>query len=194
MTAQPAKRINNRIEPLLDAAAKLFAQKGYRETTIRDISKTIGMLPGSVYYHFPSKQAILLAVYEKGVERITEQVKDSIDGVIDPWERLSLALQAHLETLLDQSDYARVMIRVLPDNVPDAADELTAMRDDYEKLFKKLVKDLPVSKKVDRKALRFMLLGAANWAQVWYKPGQNTPAQLGLRFVNFLKTNLGDNP
>lgn len=192
MTAQPAKRINNRIEPLLDAAAKLFAQKGYRETTIRDISKTIGMLPGSVYYHFPSKQAILLAVYEKGVERITEQVKDRIDGINDPWERLTLALQAHLETLLDQSDYARVMIRVLPDNVPHAADELTAMRDGYEKLFKKLVKDLPVSKKVDRKTLRFMLLGAANWTQVWYKPGQNTPAQLGLRFVNFLKTNLAD--
>jgi AcrR family transcriptional regulator len=48
-------------------AASLFAQRGYAATSMRDIALGVKMLPGSVYYHFASKEELLVAVYEAGV-------------------------------------------------------------------------------------------------------------------------------
>ena len=58
-----AGRSHNRLQAVLDAGAKLFATKGYKATTMRDIASEAGMLPGSLYYHFESKQDLLLEIY-----------------------------------------------------------------------------------------------------------------------------------
>jgi AcrR family transcriptional regulator len=182
-----AQRVNNRVIPLLDAAASLFAGNGYRETTIRDIATAVDMLPGSVYYHFASKQALLLAVYEEGVKRISNRIDDAIAAEIDPWQRLGKATEAHLETILDQSDYASVMIRVLPHHVPDIEADLIRLRSAYEDRFVQLVAALPLSEKVDRRLLRLMLLGAANWAQFWYRTDSTPVQDIANAFMDFLR-------
>ena len=182
-----AQRINNRIGALLDAAAKLFAAKGYRETTIRDIATAVDMLPGSVYYHFASKQELLLAIYEEGVSRISSRLDEAIAGETDPWKRLGKATEAHLETILDQSDYASVMIRVMPDQVPDIESELIRLRSQYEDRFVKLVDALPLQANVDRRLLRLMLLGASNWTQIWYRTDSAPVSDIAKAFIDFLR-------
>ena len=184
---QPRSRSNNRLEVLLDASAQCFAEKGYRETTIRDISESIDMLPGSVYYHFSSKHALLLAVYKVGVERIEERIEAALESSTDPWQRLEAVAVAHLEAVLDQSDYARVIIRVLPDHVPEVRKELTRLRDRYEKHFRNAIDDLKLRKSVDRRILRLFLLGALNWTQSWYRTGPSDPRDVARTFMRLLK-------
>ena len=185
VTSTKRQRSHNRVQPLLDSAARLFAERGYRETTIRDIAAAIDMLPGSVYYHFASKQELLLAVYAVGVTNITQRVEAAAAACANagPWARLEAAVIAHLETILDQSDYARVMIGVTPDKVPDIAAELRDLRDQYEISFAAFVDALPVARNVDRKMLRLMLLGAINSSQIWYRVGQQTPKEIGKSFI-----------
>ncbi|HEY6622060.1 MAG TPA: TetR/AcrR family transcriptional regulator [Steroidobacteraceae bacterium] len=185
--AKGSPRSHNRIQPLLDAAAKHFADKGFRETTIRDISKSIGMLPGSVYYHFPSKERLLLAVYETGVIRVTARVEQASMMARTPWDRLERAITAHLNTVLDNSDYARVIIRVWPDQVPQLSQKLTRLRDRYESLFVGLISDLPVASNVNRSMFRLMLLGAMNWSQVWYRPSVDTPNKIAKEFLKMIR-------
>ena len=179
---------NNRLQQLLDAAASHFAANGYRETTIRGISGSIEMLPGSVYYHFPSKHELLLAVYEEGVRRMLLRI-ESAPGIAakDPWKRVEATLVAHLDAILDQSDYARVLISVRPDQVPEVATELRALRDQYESQFAQTIDSLPLPRGTDKRLLRLMLIGAANWAQIWYDPQGQSPAQIGKTFVNLLR-------
>lgn len=189
--ARPRKR-NSRLDLLLDAAASHFAAKGYRETTIREISNSIGMLPGSVYYHFPSKHELLLAVYEEGVRRMLERVQDASGGASDdPWQRVEATLVAHLDAILDQSDYARVLISVRPDQVPEVSKELRALRDRYEAHLRAQIEALPLPRGTDRHLLRLMLIGAANWAQTWYRPGGQSPSEIARAFVDFLRKPLG---
>ncbi len=171
-----------------------FAAKGYRETTIREISNAIGMLPGSVYYHFPSKHELLLAVYEEGVRRMLEQLEEAHDANEDPWRQVERTLVAHLEAILDQSDYARVLISVRPEHVPEVSAALRKLRDRYERHFRDLVEALPLPPSTDRGLLRLMLIGAANWSQIWYRPGGRSPAEIGAAFVGFLRKPLDSRP
>ena len=185
--ARAAPRSHNRLPQILDEAARLFREKGFQATSVRDIVRAVDMLPGSLYYHFAAKEDLLLAVYEEGVRRITDSVTRAVDGRRDPWERLEAACIGHLEALLQESDYAQVVIRVRPSDAPSVAADLTKMRDGYEALFNDLIAALPLERGVDRRSLKMMLMGAMNWSQTWYQPGRTTPAAIAKRFVALLK-------
>jgi AcrR family transcriptional regulator len=183
-------RADNRLPLILDEAARLFRAQGFHGTSVRDIVRAVDMLPGSLYYHFPTKEALLAAVYAEGVRRISEAVASAVAGRDDPWERLEAACIAHLEALLQESDYAQVVIRVLPADAPTVAAELVRLRDDYERRWVELVQDLPLARGVDRRSLRLMLLGALNWSQTWYREGRDSPRTIAKRFVQLLRTPL----
>jgi AcrR family transcriptional regulator len=191
-TARPARvpRADNRLPQILDEAARLFAAEGFHGTSVRDIVRAVDMLPGSLYYHFATKEALLAAVYAEGVRRISEAVKAAIAGERDPWERLEVACVAHLEGLLNAGDYAQVVIRVRPADAPSVAGELVKRRDEYETLFVDLVQALPLARGVDRRSVRLMLLGALNWSQTWYRPGRDSPRTIARRFVSLLREQL----
>jgi AcrR family transcriptional regulator len=130
------------------------------------------MLSGSIYYHFSSKQEMLLAVYAEGARRIGELVDAAIVREIDPWKRLEAASAAHLNALhITHRDYAQVMIRTLPQEADGIDGQLRDIRRDYEARFRRLVDALALPPDVDRHYLRLMLIGALNWSHVWYKPG-----------------------
>ena len=188
-TARPASapRSDNRLPQILDAAARLFREKGYGYASMRDIASLAGMLPGSLYYHFASKEELLVAVYAEGVRRIKEAVGPALSAQADPWSRLEAVCAAHLEALLEDSDYGQVVIRVRPDDAPEVQARLVALRDEYERTFSQAIDALPLPPRTDRRALKLMLLGALNWSQTWYRSGRDSPQLLARRFVRLLK-------
>jgi AcrR family transcriptional regulator len=192
MPAARIPRADNRLPLILDEAARLFAAQGFHGASVRDIVRAIDMLPGSLYYHFATKEALLAAVYAEGVRRISDSVERAVAGKRGPWERLEAACVAHLEGLLSAGDYAQVVIRVRPDDAPSVAGELVKRRDAYERLFVELVQALPLARSVDRRSLRLMLLGALNWSQTWYHPGRDSPRTIARRFVSLLREQLDE--
>ena len=189
-----APRADNRLPLILDAAAQLFRTQGFAGTSVRDIVRAVGMLPGSLYYHFAAKEDLLAEVYAEGVRRISARVRAAIERHDEPWARLEAACVAHLEAILEDDDYAQVVIRVRPADVPAAKARLTALRDEYEAIFTRLVAGLPLPRGVDRRTLRLMLLGALNWSQTWYHPGRDTPRTIARRFVALLRAPLAQEP
>jgi TetR/AcrR family transcriptional regulator, cholesterol catabolism regulator len=169
LAATNAKRQANRGPALLDAAASRFAEQGYHATTMRDLAIATAMTPGAIYFHVATKQALLLAVYEEGVRRILERVDAALSDEIRPWERLRKATLAHLEAILDSSAYARVVIRILPSDVPDVSGELKTLRERYEGRFRSLFDALALPSGCDVSLARLFLLGALNWTPVWYR-------------------------
>ncbi len=182
-----APRSDNRLPLLLDEAARLFAKQGFHGTSIRDIVRAVDMLPGSLYYHFAAKEDVLAAVYEEGVRRISARVAAAIAERTDPWQRLEAACVAHLEALLEESDYAQVVIRVRPADAPAIAGHLVSLRDRYERVFTELVGALPLRPGTDRRFARLMLLGALNWSQTWYRPQRDDARSIARSFVALLR-------
>jgi AcrR family transcriptional regulator len=173
----------NRRQALLDASAALFSQRGFDNTTLRDIAAASGLLPGSIYCHFPSKDEIYLAVQRQGLQHLAAAVESAIQDVAEPWARLEAACIAHLTVVLGDSDYAAATVN--PAALPGEriAEQIAALRDEYEKIFRQLVDDLHVPPGTNRKYLRLALLGSLNWTRSWYRPGRDTPARLAVEIV-----------
>ena len=111
-----------------------------------------------------------------------------MDKKTDPWDRLEAACVAHLESILRDDDYAQVVVRVRPADVPVVHRSLIDLRNQYEALFDGLVRDLPLGRNADRGALRLMLMGAMNWSQTWYRPeGRLNPRAIARRFIALLR-------
>jgi len=90
MPALRAPRADNRLPQILDAAARLFRAQGFQGTSVRDIVRAVDMLPGSLYYHFATKEELLAEVYAEGVRRISARVSAAIGPLADPgrgWRR-----------------------------------------------------------------------------------------------------------
>jgi TetR/AcrR family transcriptional regulator, cholesterol catabolism regulator len=187
------RRAHSRLPQLLDEAARAFAQRGFAAASVREIVGPIGMLPGSLYCHFETKEALLVAVYEEGVARISAAVDAAVAPLTEPWGRLEAAAVAHLRSLLDQTDYSQVVIRIHPSDAPAVARALTELRNRYESRWATLVSALPLERGVDRSELRLFLMGALNWSQTWFhEGGASAPDRIARRFVGLMKASVAD--
>jgi TetR/AcrR family transcriptional regulator, cholesterol catabolism regulator len=174
-------------EKLLAISARRFAKGGFEATSMRDIAGEAGMLAGSMYYHFPSKNELIAAVYEAGVSEIEAAVDAAVARAHAPWTRLEAACAAHLGSLLSDRAHAAVMTADLGRLDPRLRRRLVVMRDGYEKRFIELVAALPLPAATDRSLWRLQLLGALNWTPTWYRPGGKSPAVIAKALVAALR-------
>jgi AcrR family transcriptional regulator len=172
---------------LLAVSARLFAKGGFDATSMRDIAGRAGMLAGSMYYHFPSKNDLIAAVYEAGVAEIGAAVDAAIARARGPWARLEAACAAHLDSLLSDSAHAAVMTADLSRLDRRLRRRLVAMRDGYEARFVDLVAALPLPTRTDRSLWRLQLLGSLNWTPTWYRPDGKSPAAIARSIVATLR-------
>ncbi|MEQ8516803.1 MAG: TetR/AcrR family transcriptional regulator [Chromatocurvus sp.] len=190
-TVAPDK--GNRRDDVLEAAAALFATKGYAATSIRDIAHEVGILSGSLYYHFASKEELLLEAHSRGVTQVSEAVQLALaDAAADPWIRMSAACRAHLEVLLGRSPFSQVITPQFPSHFDgDVRATLLAQRESYEAIFRDLVKALPLPDSVNPRHFRLALLGALNWTPTWYQPGgADSPSNIARGIVDVFRLQL----
>lgn len=186
---KPAKRavIDDRF---LDAAARLFRQQGYEATTVRAIAKAAGMLPGSLHYRYPTKDALLLALMRRGVEADMASVRAAIDGTSDAVERLHLALRARMRFLLSR-DSASVVLFDWRALKGEARAEMIRLRDAYEAFWVGLIEEASrtgaLRPQLDLRLLRMFVFGATNWVALWYSPhGDRSPEEIADAFWGFI--------
>jgi TetR/AcrR family transcriptional regulator, cholesterol catabolism regulator len=182
-----------RREELLAAAAKIFSARGYEGASLREICAAAGILPGSMYHYFRSKEDLFVSVHAEGFRRLNEVVDRALEGETDPWRRIEAAIGAHLTELVERADVVAVTSASLFHMEGSRLQRrLNREREAYENRFRGLIRALPLPVDVDRSLLRLTLLGAINWTRVWYRPGKRTPTQIAHHLVNkVLRKSLG---
>jgi len=191
-SAAAARRVSrelpeDRRQVLVDEAARLFGSKGYENTSMRDIAAAVGILPGSLYHHFRSKEDLFVAVYSCGVAQIRQTVVEAVARHTEPWARLEAACVAHLQTLLVKDSFAAAVISHLSIATLPMRGKLIGLRDRYEAVFADLIAALPLPPDTDRRTFRLGLLGAMNWSLAWYRPGADPPAAIARKLLNLLR-------
>ena len=175
---------------ILDATARLLSRSGYEATTTRAVAAAVGIKSASLYYHFDSKDTIVLEVMNEGVDLVRRAVVEALAALpahATPRERLGAAIEAHLLSSLEHSDYTSAGIKAFS-FVPDAVRrENRERRRAYEDVWRTLIAELKeaevIAPALSPDALRLMLLGAMNWAGEWYRPGRLTIASIARNFA-----------
>jgi TetR/AcrR family transcriptional regulator, cholesterol catabolism regulator len=110
-------RVMRRESEIIDAAARVFAERGYHGTSTQAIADVLGMRQASLYYYFPSKEAALEIVCLRGTDGFVEAAEAVVEGPGMPLEKLTRLIAAHLAPIETRSDYIKVFInerRYLP--------------------------------------------------------------------------------
>jgi AcrR family transcriptional regulator len=160
---------------ILDAAARVFGRKGYSETSLREIAEGAGMQAGSIYYHFGSKDEIFDEVLSTSMQNIHEKVERAVDALGDSAshrQRIERAMSAHLEMLLEDSDYYGVACRLITQAPEPLASRHRDFRLQYGRLWDRFLSEAQkageIRKEVKIVPLRMLILGALNWTLEWF--------------------------
>ena len=178
----------SRRDIVVEAAAKQFAKHGYDATTMRNIASSTGILPGSMYYYFTSKEELFAAVHEKAINHICTGVIRMINPSSDAWTRLEQASQGYLDAMLNANVYARLIVTEFPRRRSrKLREKLVSDRKRFEQLFVEIIDELPFKPGVDRSYWRLALLGMLAWTYVWYKPSGDPPSVVAKTLIDLLK-------
>ncbi|MBY4275008.1 TetR/AcrR family transcriptional regulator [Rhodococcus fascians] len=141
-------RGNRTREQLLESALKLFGERGFYATTMKDLAKDAGVSPPAVYNHFDSKESVLFAALIWGLQRFKTFVIDVDDTELASLERLEGVVKRHTRNQIMFSGRARFVDRLL-DAVsagelldPPRRDAITRMRVAYQQLVDGLIADV----------------------------------------------------
>jgi TetR/AcrR family transcriptional regulator, cholesterol catabolism regulator len=179
---------NARRALIMREAAHLFGSRGFDATTIRDIAAAAGILGGSIYYHFESKEDIFLAVHSAGMESITNAVIAAIEEHDDPWDQLEAAAIAHCNALLATGELPVIVSPYYSESLKSLRSKLVAQRDQYDKIIADIINRLDLPEHINRHIFRLHFLGALNWMPTWYRPNSGlSAAEIGRQLVAMVK-------
>jgi TetR/AcrR family fatty acid metabolism transcriptional regulator len=109
MTIEQARAVKRR-ERILDAALRVFSRKGYHEAGVDEIATSSGTSKGGVYFHFPGKQQLFMALLDRSANRLLEKVETAMARERDPIDRADAALITLLSTFARHRPLARLFM------------------------------------------------------------------------------------
>jgi TetR/AcrR family transcriptional regulator, cholesterol catabolism regulator len=156
------------------AAGRLFAERGYHGTSMRDLGRELGLLGSSLYAHVESKQDLLVEVVEEGARLFQDSADRALAAGGSAAERLRGLVEGHIDVVLDNQDVVRTFLneaRMLDD---EHRARVIAARDAYETAFRAViaegVADGRFRPDVDPKIASIFILSILNAVERWYRP------------------------
>ena len=162
------------LDDIVSAAAKVFRTKGYHAATVRDIAEEVGILKGSLYHHFESKEALLYLVVKEPIARMYETIAAIADADLTPTEKLRRAIAAHLEAFDRHYPHLFVYLRERELVKRRFREMIGFSPKDYERCWQQIlregVENGEFRRDLDIQVTSYGLLGMLNWAYKWYEP------------------------
>jgi AcrR family transcriptional regulator len=177
---------------VLQAAADLFAEKGYAATTVRDIAEAAGMLSGSLYHHFDSKESMIDAILSAFIDQTLRSYDEVITEGLGPKETFERLVDVSLGSMTT----SRSAILIYQNEARFLAQEerFAYLRDAHRKfertwtrVLEQGVKDGEFRATIDPKLI-YRLVRDAIWsAPRWWQPGGTlTPERITEQYVAVL--------
>lgn len=158
---------------LLKEAARLFRDKGYERTTVRDLAAAVGIQSGSLFHHFRTKEEILKAVMVETIRLNTALMQAAADSEGSPRGKLRALVRSELESINGQTGEAMAVLVYEWRSLSESSQvQVLELREIYEGLWLSVLEELGElgQLKADPFIVRRMLTGALSWTVTWYKP------------------------
>lgn len=158
---------------LLREAARLFRDKGYERTTVRDLAAAVGIQSGSLFHHFRTKEEILKAVMVETIRLNTALMQAAMDSATSNRDKLRALIRAELESINGQTGEAMAVLVFEWRSLSEESQAyVLELRDIYEQMWLDVMGELSRDGVLtaDPFVVRRLLTGALSWTVTWYRP------------------------
>lgn len=182
----------NKRDEIREAAARLFRDKGYAATSMRDLARAVDIKASSIYNHFDSKEAILRQICLDNAHRFLEGLQEVERSTESATDKLRALIHLHIQIATEDL----TSITAFNDewrhlNEPFLS-EFKAIRRDYERRFQTIIEDgmrKGELRPMDPHIATYTLFSSIRWLYDWYKSGKRISADELQRDISALLMN-----
>lgn len=164
---------DQKLDHLLTTAARVFAQRGYHQTSMRDLARASGISLAGVYYYVQSKEELLFLIQSRHFEAVIAGMRATLAGVDDPVERLVRFVDNHLDYFVSHMPEMKVLSHEAGALGGEYLHRVNEMKREYTRALMDILAELervhgPAH--LNRRVAAYSLFGMMNWIYTWYDP------------------------
>ncbi len=182
-------------EDVIAAAGRLFADRGFHGTSMRDLGDELGLLGSSLYSHVSSKEELLVEVIARGAAKFDEAAAAARAGDASVAEVIRRLVAGHVDVLVEHASEARTFLDEARYLETEERDKAIAMRDNYEGVWRKVIADGVEGgelRQVDPVLGSIFALSTLNALVRWYDPaGRLSKGELADDIAAYVLEGLG---
>ena len=188
------KEISERKLQVIKTAERLFSERGYLATSVRDLAQALNIEAASLYSHVKSKEDLLWTIADRSAQEFFQNVEPIAQQNIQNQEKLTQMIIAHVGVIADNLDASAVFFREWRHLSDPRLSQYAETRGNYERIFRNVVREgveEGIFKTYDDGFSTRTILSAINWTHTWYRPdGELTATEIGENLANFLLNGL----
>jgi TetR/AcrR family transcriptional regulator, cholesterol catabolism regulator len=168
-------RYDQKLEFILRHAARIFAEKSYHSTSMRDISRATGVSLAGLYHYCKSKEELLFLIQDNCFGRVIERLQLRLADADDPVEKLRIFIDNHLAFFAANMAEMKVLSHEAESLAGDLRERVSDRKESYTRLAREILKEVqPVmpgaDRHIDLTVATYALFGMMNWIYNWYNP------------------------
>jgi len=187
-----------RAPQIIEAAARVFAERGFHGATTQDIADVLGIKQASLYYYFSSKEAALELVCLRGVEGFFEAAKAIAARPEGARKRLALLINSHLSPLVDRADFVKVFLNERQHLPTESRRRIGRWSRGLDRIFEKVIKEGIANGEfraaLDPRTATLAILGMCNAVSSWQRNENVDVAQISAEFARLVIDGIGTRP
>lgn len=172
-------------QQILDAAAALFAERGYSLTRLSDIAERAGMHLTGLYYYYDNKEELVSDIICFSPARAAIALREALDAMpptASKRSRLETAFTVYLSYILKDDDYVRADHRIAAQISPEVRERALGISREINAIWRALLEEAAEAGElrtdIDMTMLRMLMLGSMNWAVEWFRAEVSPPTRL----------------
>jgi AcrR family transcriptional regulator len=167
-------KYDQKLEFILRNAARIFAEKNYHSTTMRDISRATGVSLAGLYHYCKSKEELLYLIQDNCFGRVLERLEERLNEAGDPMSRLQIFIDNHLSFFAANMAEMKVLSHEAESLAGDLHAHVSSKKTKYTALARSILKDVQADQnagsEIDLTVATYALFGMMNWIYNWYDP------------------------
>jgi AcrR family transcriptional regulator len=167
-------RYDQKLEFILRNAARIFAEKNYHSTTMRDISRATNVSLAGLYHYCKSKEELLFLIQDNCFGRVLERLEQRLQEASDPLSKLRIFIENHLSFFAANMAEMKVLSHEADSLAGDLHTHVSGKKEKYTRLARKILKEIQqqqaAGSEVDLTVATYALFGMMNWIYNWYDP------------------------
>jgi AcrR family transcriptional regulator len=169
-------RYDRRRDDLVEQAARIFAERGYDQTSVQELTEAMGLAAGALYHYFGSKEQLLIQICDQLMDPLLDRAREVVDEHEPPDEQLRALVRLWVEHVVDHRDHMLVFQQVR--HMIERGPEWRGVRAS-RKRFERIAQEVLEATGADDRLLLSALLGMVNHTAQWYRPrGPLSPEQI----------------